>query len=112
MSENSTARKWLKVAGLNDLAEGRVKSVTCEHQTICLTHHEGSYGALDNRCPHQGGPLGGQARWMNVGDTWVPLEDISASRFCDGSAITAVANTTFIFGRGCVADIWILHLDR
>jgi hypothetical protein len=60
----------------------------------------------------QGGPLGGQAWWMNVGDTWVPLEDISASRFCDGSAITAVANTTFIFGRGCVADIWILHLDR
>ncbi len=23
-----------------------------------MTHHEGQYGALDNRCPHQGGPLG------------------------------------------------------
>ena len=23
-----------------------------------MTHFEGRYGALDNRCPHQGGPLG------------------------------------------------------
>ncbi|MEO1584133.1 MAG: thiamine pyrophosphate-binding protein [Planctomycetota bacterium] len=25
---------------------------------ICLTHHQGTYAALDNACPHQGGPLG------------------------------------------------------
>lgn len=33
-------------------------TVTAGHQGICLTHHEGKYTALDNRCPHQGGPLG------------------------------------------------------
>jgi hypothetical protein len=54
------------------------------------------------------GPIGGQAWWMNSGDTWVPLEDLP-SMFCDGSTITAVDNTTFI---SCAADIWILHLDR
>jgi len=26
--------------------------------TIALTHFEGKYAALDNNCPHQGGPLG------------------------------------------------------
>ncbi len=39
-------------------AEGRVKPVTCHHKTMCMTHFEGGYHALDNECPHQGGPLG------------------------------------------------------
>jgi thiamine pyrophosphate-dependent acetolactate synthase large subunit-like protein/nitrite reductase/ring-hydroxylating ferredoxin subunit len=41
-----------------ELAEGRVKPVTCHHRTVCMTRFNGKYGALDNRCPHQGGPLG------------------------------------------------------
>ena len=49
---------WHKVLEPDELAEGRVKPVTCQHLTLCMTRHEGSYGALDNRCPHQGGPLG------------------------------------------------------
>ncbi len=53
-----TKRVWLKALGPKELPEGRVKPVTCEHRTLCLTHHEGQYAALDNRCPHQGGPLG------------------------------------------------------
>lgn len=52
------AVEWLKVLGQDELAEGRVKSVTCAHRTLCMTRFEGQYGALDNRCPHQGGPLG------------------------------------------------------
>jgi thiamine pyrophosphate-dependent acetolactate synthase large subunit-like protein/nitrite reductase/ring-hydroxylating ferredoxin subunit len=49
---------WRKVLEPGELAEGRVKPVTCDHQTVCMTHFEGEYGALDNKCPHQGGPLG------------------------------------------------------
>ena len=50
---------WLKVLNdKSDLPEGRVKTVTAGHQSICLTHYEGKFSALDNRCPHQGGPLG------------------------------------------------------
>ena len=49
---------WLKVLDLQELPEGRVKPVTCKHRTLCLTHFEGQYAALDNKCPHQGGPLG------------------------------------------------------
>ncbi len=53
-----STKKWVRVLGHNDLPEGRVTSVTCGLQTLCLTHHAGKYGALDNHCPHQGGPLG------------------------------------------------------
>ncbi|MFY0593843.1 thiamine pyrophosphate-dependent enzyme [Roseivirga sp.] len=51
--------KWHKVLeNVNDLPEGRVMSANAEHQVVCLTHFEGKFSALDNRCPHQGGPLG------------------------------------------------------
>ena len=40
------------------LAEGRVMTVTADNQQICLTHHAGEICAMDNHCPHQGGPLG------------------------------------------------------
>lgn len=57
MSEGS-AVTWEKALELDELPDGRVKSVTCHRLTVCMTHHEGAYAALDNRCPHQGGPLG------------------------------------------------------
>ncbi len=57
-SSSSSKTVWLKVLEPDELSEGRVTPVTCGHQTVCLTRHQGEYGALDNRCPHQGGPLG------------------------------------------------------
>jgi thiamine pyrophosphate-dependent acetolactate synthase large subunit-like protein/nitrite reductase/ring-hydroxylating ferredoxin subunit len=53
-----TTLVWHKALELHELPEGRVRPVTCAHQTVCMTHFEGSYHALDNACPHQGGPLG------------------------------------------------------
>ncbi|MDH3202759.1 MAG: thiamine pyrophosphate-binding protein, partial [Myxococcales bacterium] len=49
---------WLKVLEPDELPDGRVKAVTCKHITLCMTHFEGQFAALDNKCPHQGGPLG------------------------------------------------------
>ncbi|MEL6978111.1 MAG: thiamine pyrophosphate-binding protein [Pseudomonadota bacterium] len=49
---------WIKVADANDLPEGRVMSVTAGALTLCLSHFDGQWAAMDNRCPHQGGPLG------------------------------------------------------
>jgi len=51
-------RRWLKALELDELPDGRVKPVTCEHFTVCMTRVGAEYAALDNRCPHQGGPLG------------------------------------------------------
>ena len=50
---------WTKVLDTPDqLLEERVMTVTAGHKSFCLTHHEGKFGCLDNKCPHQGGPLG------------------------------------------------------
>lgn len=49
---------WHKVAELDEIVEGRVKSVSAGAQSVALVHFDGQYTAMDNRCPHQGGPLG------------------------------------------------------
>ncbi len=50
---------WHKVLeNKNELQEGRVMTVFAGHKEICLSHYEGKLTALDNKCPHQGGPLG------------------------------------------------------
>ena len=52
-------KKWYSVLkDKNTLPEGRVQTVTAGHQGVCLTHYKGKFSALDNKCPHQGGPLG------------------------------------------------------
>lgn len=50
---------WHKVLeNKEDLAEGRIMTVTAGQKQIALSHFEGKFCALDNSCPHQGGPLG------------------------------------------------------
>ena len=57
MSE-SAADEWYKVAEVDELGEGRVKSATAGQTQVALVRYQGKYAAMDNRCPHQGGPLG------------------------------------------------------
>jgi thiamine pyrophosphate-dependent acetolactate synthase large subunit-like protein/nitrite reductase/ring-hydroxylating ferredoxin subunit len=79
---------WHRVADLDELPEGRVKTVTAGHRSLALTHFEGRYGALENRCPHQGGPLGegsiekGMLRCPWHGYDYCPLT--GSSEFGDG----------------------------
>ena len=55
----STKLTWHKVLeNPAELPEGRVMTVSAAQKTFCLTHYKGEYGCLDNKCPHQGGPLG------------------------------------------------------
>lgn len=49
---------WHKAIDLNELPEGRVTTVTIGTTSLAVSHHEGDFGAIDNACPHQGGPLG------------------------------------------------------
>ncbi len=49
---------WHRVLDADALPEGRVTTVAAGHRSLALTHVDGEFAALDNRCPHQGGPLG------------------------------------------------------
>ncbi len=63
MSENATAGngaagdlEWHRVLDASDLPEGRVTTVAAGHKSVALVHYDGRFSALDNHCPHQGGP--------------------------------------------------------
>src|ERR1041384_3364871 len=49
---------WHHVLAAGELPEGRVTTVAAGHKSVALVHHDGQFSALDNHCPHQGGPLG------------------------------------------------------
>ncbi len=81
---------WRKVLELDELPEGQVKPVTCSHRTLCMVHHDDTFAALDNRCPHQGGPLGegsiekGMLRCPWHGWDFDPLTGRSPGGYDDG----------------------------
>ncbi|MEP3636868.1 MAG: thiamine pyrophosphate-binding protein [Paracoccaceae bacterium] len=64
--------EWHRVASIEDLPEGRVKTVTARTVSICLSHFDGQWAAMDNHCPHQGGPLGeGSIETGVEGQCWI-----------------------------------------
>ena len=86
-------KKWIKaLESSEELKEGRVLSVTCGRKTLCLTHYNGKFAALDNACPHQGGPLGegsienGYLRCPWHGWDFDPLTGRSPGEYDDGVA--------------------------
>jgi thiamine pyrophosphate-dependent acetolactate synthase large subunit-like protein/nitrite reductase/ring-hydroxylating ferredoxin subunit len=78
------------VLSLDELPEGRVKTASAGPHSFAVTHYEGRYAALSNRCPHQGGPLGegsiekGMLRCPWHGYDYCPLD--GSSPFGDGVA--------------------------
>ncbi len=57
-NDSGSDHQWHKILEVDELAEGRVTTVHIGHRSYAVTNHEGNFGVLDNRCPHQGGPLG------------------------------------------------------
>jgi len=49
---------WHRVDPVDVPGDGRVRSVLVGGRTVALARCGADLGALDNRCPHQGGPLG------------------------------------------------------
>lgn len=49
---------WHQVDPTDVPADGRVRSVTVDGRSVALSRCGEHLGALENRCPHQGGPLG------------------------------------------------------
>jgi pyruvate oxidase len=81
-----------KVAEVGALGEGRVMTVTAGRASIALTRFTDTYGALDNHCPHQGGPLGegsiekGWLRCLWHGYDYDPISGAPPPGFTDAPA--------------------------
>src|SRR4051812_42807955 len=87
-------QRWVELE-LPDLEVGRVTTVVAGGRALCITRTPDGWGVLDNRCPHQGGPLGdGQLENGYVICPWHAYEyDPSTGRppagFNDGAAAYA-----------------------
>jgi thiamine pyrophosphate-dependent acetolactate synthase large subunit-like protein/nitrite reductase/ring-hydroxylating ferredoxin subunit len=55
---NGVPGSWHAIHSVDVPGEARVRSVTVDGRSIALARCGGTLGALDNHCPHQGGPLG------------------------------------------------------
>ncbi|MFQ5847394.1 MAG: Rieske (2Fe-2S) protein [Candidatus Methylomirabilales bacterium] len=49
--------RFVKVATTSEVASGQAKRVEVDGKVIALFNLEGTYHAIDNSCPHRGGPL-------------------------------------------------------
>jgi thiamine pyrophosphate-dependent acetolactate synthase large subunit-like protein/nitrite reductase/ring-hydroxylating ferredoxin subunit len=87
---------WVRVADVDDLPDHRVRTVVAGRRSIVLTRVGDAYGALDNRCPHQGGPLGEgsiEKGWLRCpwhGYDYDPLTGTPPPGFTDAPARFAV----------------------
>ncbi len=88
--------RWHRVLGPDELGDGRVTTVTVGRRSLCLTRVGDAYGALDNACPHQGGPLGEgsiERGWLRCpwhGYDYSPCNGTPPPPFTDAPAAYAV----------------------
>ena len=72
MANEHEELEWVRVAEVDELPHGRVKTITAGTHSMALTNVDGVLTAMDNRCPHQGGPLGeGTIEIGNDGQCWL-----------------------------------------
>ncbi len=51
--------EFLKIMSTSELPpEGEAREVVCGNRQLCIANLQGEISAMDNVCPHRGGPLG------------------------------------------------------
>ena len=60
------ARRWVRVARVEDVPPGEVRSASAEGRRLALVNLDGRFYALDAVCPHQGGPLDQGLIWRGA----------------------------------------------
>jgi nitrite reductase (NADH) small subunit len=94
-----------KVAQLDDLAPGRSKKVTVNGRAIALFNIDGTFYAIHNTCPHEGGPLAeGRLKGYVVACPWHDLAfDIRNGQGTDGGGYCVGSYEVRVEG----TDVWV-----
>lgn len=59
VTEGFGVAQWVRLCGVGEApAEGQVGEAQVEGVDVCLARIGGELSAVENRCPHRGGPLG------------------------------------------------------
>jgi pyruvate oxidase len=81
---------WHRIDEADLPTEGRIRSVVVDGRSVAVSRCGGHLGALENRCPHQGGPLGEgsiEKGWLRCpwhGYDYRPDTGIPPEGFADG----------------------------
>jgi len=91
---------WHRAEAVDVPDDGRVRSVVVDGRTVALARCGLQLGALDNRCPHQGGPLGEgsiEGGWLRCpwhGYDYDPVTGRPPEGFADGVTAYEVQERT------------------
>lgn len=89
------------MAKVDELAPGSAVTVVIDGREIALFNSEGTFYALDNTCPHQGGPLA--EGWIEGGTVSCPWH-AWCFRLDDGRLTTRLGGLAFV-------DAFDVHVD-
>ncbi len=86
MVEPTGGTRLTKVARVQDIPQGQCKVVTVHERPIAVFNVQGTFYAIYNKCPHEGGPLGeGRLKGHVVACPWHDLAfDIRSGVATDG----------------------------
>ena len=99
--------KRARVAGVGDIAEGQALVVEVEGRTLALFNVGGTYYAIDNTCPHRGGPLGeGDVEGGIVMCPWHAWRwDVTTGRNANNPAVTVACYPVSVEPSGVFVEI-------
>ena len=84
---------YVKVGSVGDMKPGEGKLVEVGDKSIALFNIDGSFYAIDDNCPHNGGPLSeGRVEGKSVTCGWHgSIFDVTSGAVIDGPATESVA---------------------
>ncbi len=84
--ESPSPDEFVNVGRLEDFPHGTSKVVAVKDKTVALFHVDGTVFAINNVCPHEGGPLAkGKLKGYIVGCPWHDLRfDVRTGFGTDG----------------------------
>lgn len=98
--------EWVGVCRLEEIEEGRGRSLDAAGVCVAVFRSGGEVIALSGRCPHSGGPLG--LGWVDEGEAVCPLHGWRF-KLADGRCTTISGHSVHRFKSEVRAgEVWVL----
>jgi nitrite reductase/ring-hydroxylating ferredoxin subunit len=96
-----------RVAGVDEIADGQGRVVDIAGRTLALFKVGGTFYAIDNSCPHRGGPLGeGDLEDGIVLCPWHAWRwDVRTGRNANNPAVTVACYAVSVEGGGVFVEV-------
>ena len=89
---------FVKVATTGELAPGQAKRIEAGGRRIALFNRDGAYYAIEDTCPHRGGPLSeGQRRGGAAGEIRARQNIPYMKDGCSGASVSWSRNCKLIY---------------